>query len=351
MSCQALSTVEIEDSPEGLYQFLEERDCGDGLPGVAPTAERVEAMLATTARDRNDLVGVIKPRKGLATVEAIARNAVMAGCRPEYFPVVLAAVESTLAGDERQVQATTTNCSTPFIVVNGPVRHEIGMNFREGCLGVAGRANATIGRAVQLVWTNIGNSRPGVASKSVFGQPGRYTMCIAEFDEKNPWGSLHVQRGFEPTDSCVTALWATGTMNITDIWSRSAESYLLSIARSVNTSAGAWMILGDAEITLLINPSWAEMIAGEGFTLDRVQQFLWEKSLLPLSQFPPEHADALRTGNRVLPGDLVAQTVDPAHFNILVAGGAGGLHTIGIHGMGHGDLTKPASVTTKIASV
>ena len=342
-------TIEIEDSAEGLYEFMDLHDCGDGLPGVPPTPDRVRAMVAASGRYPEELIGVLKPRNGLATVEAIARNAVMAGCRAEYFPVVLAAVESVLAGNERQGHASTTNCNTNLLVVNGPIRHEIGVNYQEGCFGVAGRANATIGRAVQLCWTNIGAALPGDGSKSVFGQPGRYTMCIGEWDEQNPWGTpLHVQRGFEASDSCVTAISATGTINITDIWCRSGESYLTTIAQTINTVSGAWMILGDAEITIVLNPSWAGFVADDGFSLEDVRTYLWEHSQLPLDRFPPEHAEPLRNGDRVLPNGRVPQTETPDRFNILVAGGRGGLHAIGIHGMGHGDMSLPASVTKPI---
>ena len=175
-------------------------------------------------------------------------------------------------------------------------------------------------------------------------------MCIGEWDEQNPWGTpLHVQRGFEPSDSCVTAISATGTINITDIWCRSGESYLTTIAQSINTVSGAWMILGDAE-----NHDRAQPVLGRVRRRRRLQSsrnlrtYLWEHSQLPLDRFPPEHAEPLRNGDRVLPNGRVPQTETPDRFNILVAGGRGGLHAIGIHGMGHGDMNLPASVTKPI---
>jgi hypothetical protein len=348
MTASNAQMIEIEDSVEGFYEFLDETNTGDGLPGVPPTQARVDAMLATTPRDPDELLGLLKPRHGMATIEAIARNAVMAGCKPEYFPVVVAAVEAVLAGDVRQVQAHTTNSSTALLVVNGPIRDEIGVNYKEGCFGVAGRANATIGRAVQLCWTNIGGVKAGPTSKTVFGQPGRYTMCIGEWDEANPWQPFHVQRGFEPTHSTVSALWATGTTLITDIWSRCSESYLLGIALSINAVTGACMILGDAEITVAINPQWAELFASEGLSLADVQHFLWEKSQLPLDRFPHEHIHALKNGNRIIDGDMVPQTVDADHFNILVAGGRGGIHATVVHGMGHGRAWNAPSATVAI---
>jgi hypothetical protein len=261
---------------------------------------------------------------------------------------VLAGVESVLAGDPRQVQSHTTNSSTAALVVNGPVRHELGINYQEGCFGVAGRANATIGRAVQLCWTNIGGVQAGPTSKTVFGQPGRYTMCIGEWDEVNPWEPLHVQRGFDLSDSTVTALWTTGTTLITDIWSRCAESYLLGIALSINAITSAAMILGDAEIAIVLNPAWAEMFAEEGLSRHDVQHFLWENSQLPLDRFPPEHAHALKNGDRVIEGGMVPQTVDADHFTIIVAGGRGGLHATALQGMGHGRAHVAPSVTRPV---
>ena len=165
----------------------------DGLPVVPPTRERVARMLSGTSRDRTDLVGEVAPNYGRATVEKIAVNAVMAGCRPEYLSVVLAAVEAACdPAFNLHGMSTSTHFSAPLILVNGPIRPRIGLNCSFGVFGPGFRANATIGRALRLVMINIGGVRPGETSMSTFGHPGRYTYCIGEHEEETPWTPYHV---------------------------------------------------------------------------------------------------------------------------------------------------------------
>ena len=176
---------EIEDqSPEALYAFLAEREWGDGLPVVAPTEERVGAMLA--GLDPDEVLAVLPPRGGSATRRAVAVNAVMAGCKPEYLPVVLAAVEAALMPEFcMHGLLCTTYFSGPLVIVNGPVACAIGMNSAENALGQGNRANATIGRALQLVIRNVGGGVPGGIDRATFGNPGKYSFCFAE-DESDP---------------------------------------------------------------------------------------------------------------------------------------------------------------------
>src|SRR5204863_474224 len=152
-------------------------------------------------RDGSELVAEVPPNYGRATVEKIAVNAVMAGCRPEYLPVVIAAVDAICdpAFDLHGVSATT-NAPTPLVVINGPVRGKLGVNCAAGVFGPGWRANATIGRAVRLVCVNLGGARPGVVSMSTLAHPGRYTYCIGEHEEVSPWTSLAVEHGFAPDD-------------------------------------------------------------------------------------------------------------------------------------------------------
>src|SRR5262249_43368082 len=174
-----------------------ERGVTDGLPVVPPARSRVDAMLAASRRTRDALVAAGPPNFGRATVGKLAANAVMAGCRPEYFPVVLAAVEAAcdpvfnLHG-----QSGTTNAASPLIILNGPVRGRLEVNCAAGVFGPGYRANATIGRALRLVMINLGGTRAGQISMSTLGHPGRYTYCIGEFEEVSPWEPLHVEGGF-----------------------------------------------------------------------------------------------------------------------------------------------------------
>ncbi len=321
------SRIDLDDSVEAVMDYLEREGASDGLPVVPPTPERVEAMMAAYERKPEDVVGILPPLEGAATVEKIAINAVMAGCRPEYFPAVVAAVEATAdpAFDIRSLN-TTTNSASTMVVVNGPARHTLGVNFSYSCFGMGSRANATIGRALRLAQLNIGGSIPGEVSKSSFGQPGRYSMCIGEWEEMNPWSPLQVQRGFRKEENTVTVFASSQTYNITDVWSRTGEGYLTSIAHSIDGIASAWVIVGQGDILIVLSPEWAERIA-EDFELPDVQQFLWENARIPLARFHSEHLAPLREGGRILPDETVSMVKEPDHFVIIVAGGANGHHS------------------------
>jgi len=225
----------------------------DGLPAVPPTAARVAAAVAASGRPRDELVAEMPPNFGRATVERIAVNAVMAGCRPEYLPVVLAAVEAVC--DDRFCLlgvSGTTDAVAPLVIVNGPIRRALDINSGAGVFGPGWRANATIGRALRLCWVNIGGAQPGVISMSTFGGPGRYTYCIGENEEASPWEPLHVEHGFEPGDSTVAVLAAEAPQIVADTRSRSALDLLTTIARSVEVVAHHKAVgLGD---TALVSP-------------------------------------------------------------------------------------------------
>jgi len=194
----ALSTV--ADDPEAVVAFIEAQGWGDGFPVIPPTEARVQAMLEATPLAPSHVVGVVEPRRGEATVEKIAVNAVMAGCRPEYLPVVLAAVEAVLdpAFNLRGVQTTDENVA-PLLVVNGPVARALDVNAAGGALGPGWRANATIGRALRLAMNNVGGGWPGAVSFAGLGHPGRYTLCLAERAWDSPWPALHEERAIAPS--------------------------------------------------------------------------------------------------------------------------------------------------------
>ena len=216
-----------EDEMEAMF----DRGWSDGLPLVPPTEERVLRMLTGTARDPQEVIGLVPSDLVPATVEKIAINAVMAGCKPEYLPVVLAAVEAVL--DEpfamHGVLATTMFVG-PVIVVNGPVRKQIGMNARGNALGQGNRANATIGRALQLVIRNIGGGRPQEVDRATLGNPGKLTYCFAEDEEGSCWEPLSVERGIAPGKSAVTVFAGFGLQGVVDQKSRDPESLTRSFA-------------------------------------------------------------------------------------------------------------------------
>ena len=216
-----------EDEIEAMF----DRGWSDGLPLVPPTEERVLRMLSGTSRDPQEVIGLVPSDLAPATVEKIAINAVMAGCKPEYLPVVLAAVEAVLEEPFAMhgVLATTMFVG-PVLVVNGPIRRAIGMNARGNALGQGNRANATIGRAVQLVIRNIGGGRPQEVDRATLGNPGKYTYCFAEDEEGSCWEPLSVERGIAPGKSAVTVFAGYGLQGVVDQKSRTPESLSRSFA-------------------------------------------------------------------------------------------------------------------------
>jgi hypothetical protein len=207
------------------FEALYARGVTDGLPVVPPTRERVAAAVAASGRAGDALVALVPPNFGRATVEKIAINAVMAGCRPEYFPVVLAAVEAACDPSfNLHGVSTSTHFSSPLIVVHGPIRTRIGLNCSFGVFGPGHRANATIGRALRLVMINVGGVRPGETSMSTFGHPGRYTYCIGEHEEASPWPPYHAGRGLAAADSAVTVFAGEAPHGISDHASRTARA-------------------------------------------------------------------------------------------------------------------------------
>ncbi|HEV3364005.1 MAG TPA: thioredoxin family protein, partial [Acidimicrobiia bacterium] len=216
-----LELARLEDEAEAFF----ERGWTDGLPVVPPTPARVLRMLEGTTRAPDDVVATVGPDFADCTVEKAAVNAVMAGCKPEYFPVVLAAVEAACTDQFNMhgLLCTTWFCG-PVIIVNGPIATEIGMNSGVNALGQGNRANATIGRALQLVIRNVGGGRPGEIDRATLGSPGKYTFCFAEDEAGSPWEPLSVERGMPASASTVTLFAGEGPRGVADQLSRTPES-------------------------------------------------------------------------------------------------------------------------------
>ena len=248
----------------------------DGLPVVVPTRERVERAVAASGRRADELIARVAPALGVATVEKIAINAVMAGCRPEYLPVVIAGVEALCDDAFGLVGISgTTDAVAPVFIVNGPVRAALDINAGAGALGPGWRANATIGRALRLVWANLGGARPGVISMSTFGNPARYTCCFGEHEEASPWEPLHVEHGFARGDSTMAAIAGEPLQVVVDAQSRRAEDVLATIARSLDViGSHRQTALGDTLVVMA--PEHAATIGGDGWSKAQVREFLWE---------------------------------------------------------------------------
>ena len=205
----------LDADPTALEEYFFDHGWTDGLPITPPTRAAVDAMLAHTARDRNETLGPIPPRMRIVSLEKIAINAVMAGCKPEYFPVVLAAVEAVLDENCRLYGIqTATNNTTPLIIINGPAIQRLGFNAAGNVFGAGNRANASVGRALQLVLRNLGGDVPGETDMATHGQSGKFTFCIAENEADSPWPPFHVERGFAATDSTVTVIGASPAHNL-----------------------------------------------------------------------------------------------------------------------------------------
>ena len=205
---QLLSAVDEADAVERLHDL----GCTDGLPVIVPTAARVERMVLASGQDPELVLGEMGPGKGIATIEKVAVAAVMAGCLPDYMPVVVAAVQAVIdpAFDLTEMQGTT-HCTAPLIIVNGPAREWCGpIACGFGALGPGHRANACIGRALRLTMINIGGAHPGVSDMALLGHPGKFTYCLAEDEEASPFPPLHTALGYRATDSVVTVIGAHG---------------------------------------------------------------------------------------------------------------------------------------------
>ena len=248
----------------------------DGLPVVPPTPERVEAMLGGTARDRGEIVASVPPDYGACTVEKVAVNAVMAGCLPEYLPVVLTAVEAVCSEEfNMHGLAATTMSMGPILVVNGPVRQRIGMNAGMNVLGQGNRANATIGRAVQLVVRNVGGARPGDVDRATFGSPAKYGFCFPEDEEGSPWESLAAERGVRDGTSAVTVFGGESPRVVVDQLSREPESLARSLAAALRTVIHPKLVLG-FDAFVVIGPEHARVFSAAGWDKARLRSELLE---------------------------------------------------------------------------
>jgi hypothetical protein len=311
---------EIPDDIWAAQSFIEEKGWGDGLPVIPPTEERVAQMIAATSRKPDEVIGLVAPRWAQATVEKIAINGVMAGCKPEYMPVLIAAAEA-LTDPKLNLYAlqATTGGPAVMIIVNGPVRKRLNINGGPNALGEGWRANATIGRFVQLVKRNIGGSYPGTTCKATLGWPGKYSICIGENEEASPWEPLHVERGFEAQQSSVTAISADASIRASDLDSTKAVGILTNFAQRMEGPSGP-------EAIMVICPEHAKIIAGDGFSKKDVQNFVWQRAAYRMKDLP-EETFAQRVKRRSdlnLTRDSVIPVTDkPEDILVIVAGGDG----------------------------
>jgi hypothetical protein len=323
------ASLEAEDDFETINALYLERGWSDGLPIVPPTAERVARMLEYCDRPLTEPIAKLAPRYGEATPVRLAANAVMAGCRPQYFPLLMLALEAmceepfNLYG----IQATTHLCA-PLIIVNGPLARELELNSGHNAFGPGTHSNATIGRAIRLALVNIGGALPGAGDMATFGAPSKFSYCVAENEAANPWEPLHVERGFRSDASTVTVVAAECPHNVNDHESLSAEGVLTTIAGTMATT-GNNDIYYTAQPVVVLGPEHARTVADGGFSKQDAKRFLQEHATVALGRFSKENIERrFRTQEKERYANAPLDTPVPAvrraeDIIIVVIGGAG----------------------------
>ncbi|HXG16911.1 MAG TPA: hypothetical protein VNK50_11720 [Calidithermus sp.] len=322
---------QVEGGLDDAIEFCFQQGWSDGLPVVPPTPAKVQAMLEAAGLDPGQEIAVIEHRAVRITAEKVAINAVMAGCRPEYMPVVVAAVEAM--GDPRwsyHGPGTSTAGAAVLMIVNGPVRRDLDINCGDNLFGPGWRANLTIGRAVRLIMRNVCGSRPGTLDRGTLGHPGKLSYVIGENEEESPWPPLHVERGFRPEQSTVTIMAAEGPHQFYNQLSSTAEGVLTTLADDMRISGN---VMGQPQYAVVLAGEHMRTIAADGWGKKEIRQFLWERT-------HNSHAHLKRTyrmAGAVQPGDeerMRPLVETPDDILVVAAGGRAGAFSCYIPGWG-----------------
>lgn len=313
----------------------------DGLPVIPPTGERVRKLVNFSGLDKEEVLAVLPPRCGKATIEKIAINSVMAGCIPQFMPIVQHSVKA-ISHKKFNLPAinATTHPVAVCIILNGPISNEIGINSGSGCLGPGNLANATIGRALRLCLINIAGAIPGIGDHATLGSPSKYAFCFGEAEKESPWNPLHVERGFSENESTVTLMALDSPHNVNDHRSKKAEDIMDTIIQT-SSVAGCNNSHVPGEILIIMSPEHAKTIAADGWNKEDIKNYFHKNALVPsrLADRGGRKLDEkwLKEGN-------VPITRNPEDVVLVVAGGPG-RHTMISHGFG----TSSESVTELIA--
>jgi len=327
LKARAVALADAEDIMEACF----ERGWSDGLPVVPPTPLRVLRMLRATTRTADEIIGRVPPDNVPCSVEKVAINAVLAGCKPEYFPTVLASVTAALQ-DRFCLHGLlcTTYFSSPVLIVNGPVTRQIGMNGGVNALGQGNRANATIGRALQLLVRNVGGGIPGGIDRATLGNPGKYTYCFAEDESDSDWPSLAMDRGFERDDSVVSLFAGDGLQGVVDQQSRSPESLAKSLALSLRTVAHH-KLFAMADAILIISPEHRRVFRQGGWTKANVRDALYSELMIAGTEIV-RGAHGIAEGMPEKFRDKILNKFRDDGLHIVSAGGKAGLFSAVIGG-------------------
>lgn len=317
-----LSAADEAAALEDLHQ----RGCTDGLPVIIPTPARVSRMVLASGQDADMVLGTMGPGHGVATMEKVAVAAVMAGCVPDYMPVVVAAVKAVIdpVFDLTEMQATT-HCTAPLVIVNGPARHNCGpISSGYGALGPGHRANASIGRALRLSMINIGGGRAGSSDMALLGHPGKFTYCLAENEEDSPFPPLHTTLGYEAHQSVVTVIGAEAPHSViasADGDDKDAYKYLLNVlAVGLANAATNNATLTSGTATVILNPDHAQVLSKAGLKREDIATELVSRcqiDVAELRQLVPHFS-----GSPGSSGYRRAFT-GPEQILIMMAGGSG----------------------------
>lgn len=327
-------TIDVgELSPDEWNEMAIREGWSDGLPLVMPTEAAVERFVKAVRAD-NETFAPISPRQVVPTIRSLAANAVMAGCKPEYFPVVLAGLKSVLdpAYNLHGTLATTHPCGQ-MMLVNGPLRTTLDINCGSNCLGQGRRANATIGRALQLILLNVGGAKPGDMDRATHGSPAKYSFCFGENEEASPYEPFHVRRGFKPTDSVVTTMAAEAPHNINDHASTSGEGLIATIAGTMAQTGSNTVYLKGPSFVVL-GPEHAQTLHRDEWTIASIQEALYDRSKVHVSRISKENLASWAGQGRDPVKDHYYLAASPNDINVVVAGGAG-KHSVYITSFGN----------------
>ena len=317
---RAVAPAEIagEIDPAEALEEMFERGWTDGLPVVPPTPAAVERMLA--GRDGSATLGPVPPGMGEATIERVAACAVLAGCRPDYFPVVLAAAACVLdLAFNIHGQAVTTSPPGQILIVNGPIRDELGFNSGMGALAPGTRANLSVGRAVRLLVHLTGGASPSSLDRATLGHPGKLSFCIAENEEESPWEPFHVERGYQPADSTVSVLAGDAPASISDHRSTSAEQLAMTIGWGASNGWSPFMWPMDANSLFVLGPEHARMFAEAGWSKGELRQAIFDEVRRPAGEL--KRGETTPIVEAAPADELIPKWPTPDRIQIIVAGG------------------------------
>ena len=327
------------DDPAAAIDYCYERGWTDGLPVVPPTEERVRVFVAAMRLPPDAVVGEIPARARTIRAEKLAINAVMAGCLPEYAPVLVAAVEALCAPEHNlNGSAASTGGSAPLLMVTGPIARRIGMNGGVNLFGPGNRANATIGRAVRLLLMNVGGATPGVMDKSTTGHPGKYSYCITEDDDVRPWPPFHTQRGLPAEASAVTVFAGEAPHYASNHHSNDAEGILRTVAGTMVSSGR----LGGGAYVVVLCPEHVAVVARDGWGPDATREYLAREARTSVADLKRLG----RIGGDPEPGDeneWREAVRGPEDVLLLVGGGSGGGFSAVIPPWGGGRSSLPVT--------